>query len=127
MKRKAIATILIILLLTFLAYKYIYKEHRNITDEKAVLTIESSKMYLSFKENEEEFNRNFLDKTVQVQGNITRIDHNSVVLDSKSYVIFKDSIINSKPNGRITIKGRYVGYDDLLDQIKIDQATLIKD
>lgn len=127
MKRKAVLIIFILLLIAFLTYQYVNKAHRNIAEEKAVLTIESSKFYASFNENRDEFNRNYLDKTVQIQGKITSLEDNSLVLDTKNYIGIKDSITNLKLNDRITVKGRYVGYDDLLEQLKIDQATIIKD
>jgi len=127
MKQRAILILFIVLLLTFFGYKYLTKEHRNIAGEKAVVTIESSNIYLSIKDNEEAFNSEYLDKTIQVQGMITNVNDKSVILDDKCYILFKDSIINFDSNDRVTIKGRYVGYDDLLDQVKIDQAIIIQD
>lgn len=127
MKRKTVLISFVVLLVLFLGYQYINQEHRNIGEEKAVLTIESSKFYQNYKENAVAFNKNYIDKTVRIKGIVTSLDQNAVVLDSTCYIKLNDTIINIKKHDQITVKGRYVGFDDLLEQVKIDQAIIEND
>ncbi|MDJ0645369.1 MAG: hypothetical protein QNJ57_05220 [Flavobacteriaceae bacterium] len=128
MKRKGILLVLILILSAYLGYRYLNKGHRNINSENAVIEIESTEFYVSFKKDQALFNKNYLDKTVQLHGSITEIEGNGIILDAKNYINFKDSLTQEiKLKDQMTIKGRYVGYDDLLDQLKIDQASIVKE
>ncbi|MDY7394827.1 hypothetical protein UMM65_06210 [Aureibaculum sp. 2210JD6-5] len=127
MKRKTVFIIsMLIIVIGAFTYNYIYKEHRNIGNEKAVLFGTALKVYSDFNQNSIEFNENYLDKTVEIEGEITETEAASVVLNHKVYVLFTDSLNHQiSTNKKIIIKGRYVGFDDLLEVLKIDQATVV--
>ncbi len=127
MKRKIIVSISILfIVIGFLTYNYIYKEHRNIAEEEVVLLDEALNFYSNYLKNADEFSANYLDKVVEIKGEITEMDANSLVFDNKVYVLFTDSLYsNITINNNIIIKGRFVGYDDLLEVLKIDQATVV--
>jgi hypothetical protein len=113
----------------FSIYKYVYKDHRDITSEEASYIVSISDLEIAFQENETVATTKYLDKTIIVSGNITSVDTsaNSIMLNEKMNVVF-----SGKPNKvlkkdvLIKVKGRFIGYDELLDEYKIDQSTLIK-
>lgn len=128
MKKKNIlifSLILIIAVIT-IVFNYLNKDHRNISAEKADVNTTSAKFFSTFNTNQEEFNRENLEKVIELKGIISSSEGNSIILDEKILVTFKDTNTVQLNNKEVTIKGRYVGYDDLLEQLKIDQATLIK-
>ncbi len=124
-KKKLIIVLLVFLLaLGATIFSYINKDHRNISDEKTDISTTSKEFFSSFTTNQQEFNSLYLDKAIVLKGIVTSIEDNSIVLDEKVIVTFKENAISGiKTNTEITVKGRYVGYDDLLEQLKIDQAT----
>ena len=128
MKRKRILFFLLFIIAAILIYNYINKAHRDIAKEEAIVTLKSLEFYRSFQDDKDNFNTNYLDKVVGLEGIITELENKGLVLDNKNYITFKESLSkNLRINKKITIKGRYVGYDDLLEQLKIDQATVLND
>jgi len=126
-KSKLISAIafLLAILLFYAGYGYIYKEHRDISNEKAVITKSATKLYSLLIENENTTSKEYIDKTVIVNGKVTEVDENTIVLNNKIQVVFKNNFNRKLLNKSIIIKGRYIGFDDLLELIKIDQATQI--
>jgi hypothetical protein len=48
------------------------------------------------------------------------------MIDDKMNVIFTDSIPkNISENQTINVKGRFIGYDDILEEFKMDQVSII--
>ena len=129
MKNKRVLglSILCILLIINLFYTYVFKSsHRNITTETAAFSIEASALHSLYTVNELISNQQYLDKPIAISGDITMIENSTIILNKVVQVQF----IN-KPKGAfrnkvaITVKGRCLGYDNLLDLVKIDQAILI--
>lgn len=117
---------LLLIILSIATYNYMYKEHRNIATENVSFNVSASKLNsdLSAPDKASEY----IDKVVQVHGSVTAVEQNGVVIDDKVQVSFIESVSNSLSiEKQITIKGRCVGYDDLLELVKIDQATIIDD
>lgn len=110
-------------------YFYMYKDHRDISTEKTDYSLSVSMMENEFKHDAVLFNKKYLDKNVEIKGIITQIDliSHAVVIDEKLYAVFKDSILNQlKLKQQVTVKGRFLGYDDLLDEYKLDQVSLVE-
>ena len=72
-----------------------------------------------------EYIKKYLDKTIQVSGKISGIDKNLVILDS--YITTQISPIKKDLSigNEIVVKGRVIGYDELLEELKLDQCTII--
>ncbi|WP_109098459.1 hypothetical protein [Aquimarina sp. AU58] len=103
---------------------YIYKEHRTIHTEKVDTNTTAIAFYSAFIKDKAVFNAIHLDNAVELKGLITAIESNRIVLDQKIAVTLESDLTALKINKKITIKGRYVGFDDLLEHLKIDQATV---
>ncbi|WP_074407591.1 hypothetical protein [Aquimarina megaterium] len=103
---------------------YIYKEHRTIRTEKVNTSTTAIAFYSTFIKDKAAFNAIHLDKAIELKGLITTIESNRIVLDQKIVVTLERDLMTLNINKKITIKGRYVGFDDLLEYLKIDQATV---
>lgn len=129
MKKIIIVLVSVLTIAAIGLYFYTYQSHRDISTEDADFTFNFSQLQTDFEANDSLFNAKYADKTMEIYGKITAIDlqNNSIMLDEKIAVTFSDSIDkNSKISDAIYIKGRYVGFDDLLEEFKIDQAIILK-
>lgn len=127
MKKKLFYISLILIVIIFGVYKYMYKSHRDIASENAAFSKTVSEVFQAFKTNDSLANKTFLDKTISVKGKITNIDlaNKIITVDEKLSARFTDKISgNVKLQDSITLKGRLVGFDDLLEEIQMDQCTI---
>ncbi|WP_435624870.1 OB-fold protein [Flagellimonas sp.] len=120
---------LLVVIASFLAFNYMYKPHRNIAEERASSSLSSTELHENFT-NSVSSSESLVDKTVEVSGSITEIEEQTtIILDNRVQVDFNlngEAQIPFKRGSKITIKGRCVGFDDLLEIVKIDQAILVK-
>lgn len=126
-KNKIIFTVFSILSLgIFVGYQYIYKEHRDISSEEAKFEITSNDLNSEYSLSSEKANQKFLDKTIIISGILTSVD-----LDGKTFVIDDKVTCNSVENTNIkigenlTVKGRFIGYDELLEEYRLDECIVI--
>ncbi|HEY0091399.1 MAG TPA: hypothetical protein VGB43_02840 [Flavobacterium sp.] len=129
MGKKIIIGIVIIIIVAFIGYKFIYKEHRDIGSEDAAFTLTTSQLQQEFSAGDSLANAKYADQTIQVEGTITSVDPigNSIVIDQKLSAVLKDKLTSDiSANKPVKVKGRFVGYDDLLEELKMDQVSIIK-
>lgn len=129
MKKKIIALFFLILLVVIAAYLYTYKSHRNIATEQGSFTVLATTLFTEFQSNEAVASAKYLDKTIDVSGNISSIDYKSksMVVNEKLFALFANEIhVTIKTNSAIKIKGRFIGYDELLGEMKMDQCVIIE-
>ncbi len=128
MRFKLLLTILILLILGCFLYFYIYKDHRDISSEVAAYTTTTDKILQDYKNNEMAANTKYLDETILITGKITDLDlvKKTIVLDHKLSGILNNSVSNVKINDIVSLKGRFIGFDELLEEIKMDEITIIK-
>ena len=120
---KIVITLVFLFLSVYFAYNYMYQDHRDIKEEKAVVLISASELVNYFNENNSE---KVLNKTVQFSGIITEIDTKNITLDDKVQCSFDTEIKNLNLNETITVKGRCIGFDELFEVVKMDQSSIIK-
>lgn len=126
MKKKLLIFLVLIALVSFGVYQYVYKSHRSIADEKAAFELKTSELIESYKTDENAANAKFLDQTITVTGQITAVNpsEKTITIDEKLFGIVADDINDLKVNETITFKGRFLGYDELLEEVKMDQITI---
>ena len=119
LKKNKILFILVILGVSiFLLNKYIYKPHKK-TEELNSIFIGSP---IEFKNEILNSPSLYYNSIVEIKGKIISIDDNGIMLNESIYCSIKDSSLSIQKT--ITIKGRYIGYDDLLDEYKIDKCII---
>lgn len=126
--KKIIVSLLVVLVVLFVVYRYLYKSHRDIANEEVLYTTTASVILDEFKKDEVAANNKYLDQTIIIYGKITDLDLNekSVTIDDVLFGKLSDDESTIKINDSIQCKGRFLGYDELLEEIKMDQITLIK-
>ncbi|RKE94995.1 OB-fold protein [Ichthyenterobacterium magnum] len=123
--KKYIALIALILII-IIGYNYIYKDHRDIHKEQPKFTISSNNINAEFINNPVLSQEKYLNKTIEISGQVTEVNSNNITLDNKVFCLFTNQIIKTIKKGeKVKIKGRVIGYDDLLEQIKLDQCSII--
>lgn len=127
-KVKIIILLAVVIGLTGLfAYNYVmYGGARNLTTEKTNFTITSKAIASEFSTSIETANKKYLEKAVAIKGKITASNGNEVILDENVICTFKNQDLSIKKDQTVTVKGRVVGYDDLLGELKLDQCFVIK-
>jgi len=127
MDKKSILSIVIVVVLCGLAaYQYINKDHRDIKKEKAAFTISASKLADEYTVSQTVSEKKYLNNTVEVSGKITELNESDLTIDGLIFCSFKKPIESSlKTNSQISVKGRVIGYDDLFEQVKLDQCSII--
>ena len=127
-------TLITISLLFFIAFFgtvfFVYnKPHKDFSSAQADMTIDATKLYEHYQNDLSDANLKFLDKVLLVNGIVTELNSNLVIvggnvvcaLDS-SYVLDTDIILDAK----ISVKGRCIGYDDLFGEVRIDHCFIIQ-
>ena len=125
MKFKHAAILILIGFGAYVGYNYIYQEHRDIDTEVPEFNVNSVTISNEFQENTTHAETKYLNKTITVSGTITEVTENNITLNDQVFCQFTSSIKRIyKLNNQLTIKGRVIGYDDLLEQVKIDQCHI---
>ncbi|WP_282136158.1 OB-fold protein [Seonamhaeicola maritimus] len=125
MKKKLII-VLLIGLIGVVIYNYIYKDHRNISTEKAEFTITSIELSNEFQIAPLDSEKKYLNKTIEISGLISEVNALNLVLNEKIFCQLLNPVNESVLKGNsIKVKGRCIGYDDLLEEIKLDQCIIM--
>lgn len=123
--RKIVIGFVAIILGLFLGYKYLYHEHRDIATETVAFSVSVNQLLKEFTEDETKANSKYLDKSIVITGKVTSVDNanKTIVLDEKVFAILSKSS-DVKLNTEVSVQGRLIGYDSLLEEIKLDQALI---
>ena len=114
----------IILVIGLMAYNYVFHDHRDIESEPAEFLVNSSDLANEFAINPSASEQKYLNKTIEVQGTITEQNDFDLTLDDTIFCQFTAEITAILPNS-VRVKGRFIGYDSLLEQVKLDQCSII--
>ena len=124
--KKWIFFVIVLLIGGVLLYNYVYKDHRDIENEEPFFIVTSEDLITEFTLDNKIASEKYLDKTIQIIGVVTSLDGNVLQVESVISCYFKDTLnSNQLLNKKIEIKGRCIGYDELLEEIKIDQCVIL--
>ena len=117
----------IIITILIIGYNYVYQDHRDIAKEEAEFVLNSKEIKNEFVSNVFTAEEKYLNRTIEVSGTISETNIVDITIDNNVFCQFSNNINSSiNLNSIVTIKGRVIGYDDLLEQVKLDQCILIK-
>lgn len=121
-KNKWLVVVLFFFIGAYAAYQYAYKPHKTTEELTADFSGTTTDFLSKVQENFNEWNN----KAVELSGEITAKDENGITLNNQIYCQFRNDIDFSalKTNQPIKIKGRVIGYDDLLEELKLDKCIL---
>ena len=104
-----------------------YQSHRDIASENAVFETSVSELSQSFINNPDFSTATYADQTISIFGNVTALDlkQNSITLDDKLIALLTKEEIKKVKNGDlIKVKGRFIGYDELFEELRMDQCIV---
>lgn len=125
-KIKIVLTIIILLTLVLVVgYKYaINIGARNIDEEETSFSKTSKDINSEFSKNIDLANKKYLDKAIEISGIVTSVKNHEVIIDNTTICSLKSIDTSIKIDQNIVIKGRVVGYDDLMGELKLDQCFI---
>jgi len=128
MKKKLLIFGFFIIFSAFFLYNYLYKSHRDISSEKESFAVSVVDLKNDFIKNDSLANAKYLNKTIIVLGKISSLDLKNKIVSVDTYLsaAMKESRVSLKYNDSIKLKGRFIGYDDLLEEFKMDECSIIK-
>ncbi len=130
MNKKTVIPISIVLVVAFSIYYYINRDHRNIDTENAAYSLEIAVLQQEFAFNDSLALNKYQDQTIELIAQVTTVDteNKGVVLDKIVFATFNDSLPKDILLGKVyKVKGRFLGYDELLDEFKMDQSSIVKE
>ncbi len=98
---------------------------RNLASEDAAYTVNANDIVQEFSTNSERANKKYLEKAVVVTGKVTEVHANQVIIDNSVVCLLQQPDSKVKINQSIIMKGRVVGFDDFMGEIKLDQCLSI--
>ena len=100
----------------------IYKPHTAIEDQKALFKGAAADFKMEMNNPQ-----NWHNAILELSGSISDLGEESLMLNETIYCQLKDVVVlKSLLLGQtIQLKGRFIGYDDLLEEIKLDQCILL--
>jgi hypothetical protein len=125
-KLKGVTIVLVILIVGFFSYNYIMTGGgRDLEKEKSEFKISAVAIFGEFSKNSEMATTKYLNKAVDISGKVTSVKENVITLDEK---VSCQLLVSEKVeiNSQVKIKGRVTGYDDLLEELKLDQCLIVK-
>ncbi|CAL2080231.1 hypothetical protein [Tenacibaculum sp. 190524A05c] len=123
-KNKVITIVVSLLTISFFVYRYTFRTNESIEDISPNYLGTSIDFTSLATTNFDSWNT----KVVQLTGEITALDKNGFTLNNKLFCQLKNEDDSSgiKANQTITIKGRVIGYDDLLEELKLNECIQLK-
>lgn len=115
--------------LAFLGYWYVFKNDRNFSSEESIKVSNVLDIITEFNKNDIAANAKYLDKMIEFSGYVSLVDlkNKTMMLEEKVFTSFKpEDFVVVKENTIIKIKGRFLGYDELLEEIKLDNCMILK-
>ena len=120
---------LVFIVLLMIVYAVWNKPHKNYSNTKPNIIIDSSNFINEFKANATIATEKYLNQIVLVNGNVTDKLNKSVVLDNGIVCSLDSSSLEAfeliQKNDEGIIKGRFVGFDDLFEEIRLDHCFIM--
>lgn len=125
--RIVVMLIVIISATIYFGYNYIiYGGERDLATETVDFAISSQDISAEFSTNIDASNKKYLEKAVEITGTITSINRTEVILNNNIICNLKQSETLYEIGKMVVVKGRIVGFDDLLGDLKLDHCYIIK-
>ena len=105
------------------------KPHTDFSKSRSEFAIKSKDLISFYQSDTDNANAKYLDKILLLTGIVTGAEENIIILDNGIVCTLDPSQkVNEKINlgTKISIKGRCIGYDDLLEEVRIDHSFIMK-
>lgn len=131
MNRKKIVLVIVALLLMtsagiYFYYGFLFKEARNIESEAPDFSIEATKLLDDYNSDPKKADAQYLNKTIEITGIVTKENDSVIIVENTVFCLFNQKTQIKSKNNKITVKGKCIGYDELFNEVKLDQCTINK-
>jgi hypothetical protein len=125
---KILLALLVLGIITYFGARYYAYNfgQRDLQSEETKFTVSSTEIANEFVANVGNANKKYLEKPVVISGKVTSVSGTNVILDQTVNCTFEKIDQTISENQVIQIKGRVIGYDDLLGELKVDMCNQIK-
>ena len=121
------ALFVVALIIGFSIFNYVFHGGaRDLATEDAAFTVTSKNIIAEFAANVPGATKKYSDKAIAVSGIVTAVTDSIVTIDNTIICNFKSPDTTIKNEQAITVKGRLVGFDDLMGELKLDQCSINK-
>lgn len=125
-KKLILVFIALSVVLGYFSFNYImYGGARDIQKEESAYNVSSKAIIEEFSKNTNVATKKYIDKSIEIKGVITSVNDSLVSIDEsvlcKMKEINKSTVIVGK---NVSVKGRVIGFDDLMGEIKLDECVI---
>jgi hypothetical protein len=121
-----LASILGLVLVLFVAYKIMLTSGaRDLETEKTAFAVSTKEIVNEFATDTSATTK-YLNKAIEIKGVVTQIEDKQLILDGVVICAMKNAVTTENKDKKITVKGRFLGYDDLMGELKLDECSIIK-
>lgn len=107
------------------AWSMYNKPHKDYAQEEVAQTWRAEDLVAAFAEAPDDMQAQWQEKVVEVTGTVRSSSKQSVVLNPGVVATYDEGHAPQvAPTGRVTLKGRLVGFDDLFGEVRIDHVRL---
>lgn len=99
---------------------------RDLQSEEAAFTLKAKDFVAEFAAKEADANKKYLEKPVVISGIITSVNNKEVIIDDVVVCGFTAAEASLKVGQTVSVKGRVVGFDDLMGSVNMDQCSINK-
>ena len=124
-KSKLILTVIFIvsIVLLFIVTKIIYAPHEKTADVESAYKGKASDFITSIN----------IDTTItagiviELSGRVTSVLDSTITIDNNIFCQFSNQPIPINLGENVLVKGRYIGFDDIMGEVKLDNCILKKE
>ena len=107
------------------AWSMYNKPHKDYAQEEVAQTWRAEDLVAAFAEAPDDMQAQWQEKVVEVAGTVRSSSMQGVVLNPGVVATYDEGHAPEvAPTGRVTLKGRLVGFDDLFGEVRIDHVRL---
>ena len=119
MKKFFVLAILFSVVVSILYFKFY-------NSDKQLIQKLSSKELINMYENQDRSNSLlYAANIIELNGSVTAIERAALTIDKKIFCKFKEDIFNIKVGDTIFLVGKFIGYDDLFKEFKINECSIL--
>lgn len=120
--------LLIYFLIVYIGSKTYNKPHIDYAKSEVAYTVDADYFLSEFHEMMDAAHEKYTDKVIEIDGELTDMQEGYLLINNQIVCTLADDpgwpLEDFVPGSRVVVKGRVIGYDDLLDEIKLDNCTV---
>lgn len=128
MKNKTVLLGLVLSLVAAGSYFYYQRSDSSLPHQTPDYALDKATLSKAYQANDSLAEQKYVNRIIEYTGQVTRVipQSHSIDVDDNMVAIFLDSIIPKEVQAqkKVTLKGRYLGYDSMMDEYQMDQVSL---